>query len=148
IGQVLRESGLAAEYLDIEITESLAMEDPDTTIHILEQLQRLGARASIDDFGTGYSSLSHLKQLPVCKLKIDRSFITNLTSDPEDLTIVQVVVGLAKNMGIKVIAEGVETADQLELLKQMECDYVQGYYFAKPLPSDEMQALLEMGARQ
>jgi len=143
INRALRESGLAADYLDIEITESLAMEHPETTIHILEQLQHLGAHASIDDFGTGYSSLSHLKQLPVSKLKIDRAFIMDITTDPDDRIIAKTIIDLARNMEIKVIAEGTETAEQVELLKQLGCDYAQGYYFAKPLPAGEMQALLE-----
>ncbi|MCW9024484.1 MAG: EAL domain-containing protein [Gammaproteobacteria bacterium] len=143
ISDCLQSTGLAAEYLDIEITESLAMTAPERTIDILGQLRELGALASIDDFGTGYSSLSHLKRLPASKLKIDRSFVNEITSDDNDKSIATAVIQLAKSMQLKVIAEGVETSEQLDVLQSLGCDYGQGYYYARPMPAAEMQAFLE-----
>jgi diguanylate cyclase (GGDEF)-like protein len=143
IRNTLDVTGLAAEYLDIEITESLAMTAPEMTIDILAQLRKLGALASVDDFGTGYSSLSYLKRLPVSKLKIDRAFVDDITSDENDRSIATAVIQLAKSMHLKVIAEGVETAEQFEVLQDLGCDYGQGYYYARPMPATEMQAFLE-----
>jgi len=143
IKQTLVATGLAPEYLDVEITESMSMKSPETTIKTLEQLTSLGIRSSIDDFGTGYSSLAYLKRFPVDKLKIDRSFVLDITTDPNDLSIATAIIGLAKSMDIKVVAEGVETVEQLEILKQLGCDYVQGYYTGRPLPAAEIQVLLE-----
>ena len=138
IRQCLSESGLAPQYLDIEITESLSMAAPELTVDIISQLRELGALASIDDFGTGYSSLSHLKRLPVSKLKIDRAFVDEITSDENDISIATAVIQLAKSMQLKVIAEGVETIEQLEVLKNLGCDYGQGYYYARPMPAEDM----------
>ncbi|WP_236725652.1 putative bifunctional diguanylate cyclase/phosphodiesterase [Candidatus Reidiella endopervernicosa] len=143
IEEALKDCDLAPKYLDVEITESASMRVPERTIEMLSQLKRLGIRCSIDDFGTGYSSLNYLKQFPVDKLKVDRSFVLDITKDHNDLSIVSAVLGLAKGMRLRVVAEGVEEEAQLELLRELGCDYIQGYYYSRPLPTDEMRAYLE-----
>ena len=143
IRETLAETGLDANFLEIEISETLSMRDPQVTLLILQQLQQLGIKASIDDFGTGYSSLRQLKKLPINRLKIDISIIQGIGSDPDDLTIASSIISLAKNMGIGVIAEGVETEAQLQLLKQLQCDQAQGFYLGLPMQVSEMQTLLE-----
>ena len=143
IRETLAETGLDANFLEIEISETLSMRDPQVTLLILQQLQQLGIKASIDDFGTGYSSLRQLKKLPINRLKIDVSIIQGICSDPDDLTIASSIISLAKNMGIGVIAEGVETEAQLQLLKQLQCDQAQGFYLGLPMQVSEMQTLLE-----
>ncbi|MCC6347820.1 MAG: EAL domain-containing protein [Nitrospirales bacterium] len=139
---VLRETGLKPEYLDIEITESTAMGDIDLTIPTMVQLTGMGVRLSIDDFGTGYSSLSYLKKLPIRKLKIDKSFIRDLTTDQDDRAIVNAVIALAHSLKLKVVAEGVETQEQMDYLRVSGCDEIQGYLFSRPLPPEELRALL------
>ncbi len=134
--QALRESGLHPSNLQIEITESVVMEDAESTVKKLRQLKSLGVRLAVDDFGTGYSSLSYLRRLPVDMLKIDRSFIHGLGSDPADAAIVQAVITLAKTLGMQVTAEGVENAVQMAQLQALGCDLGQGYYFGEPQPSD------------
>ncbi|PLS17279.1 hypothetical protein CVD28_11970 [Bacillus sp. M6-12] len=135
----LKESGLDARYLELEITESMTM-DVSRTIKILNGLKKLGVKISIDDFGTGYSSLAYLKKFPIDKLKIDQSFVGESLKDSNDATIVQTIIAMAKNMGLRVNAEGVETMDQLLLLQQHFCNEVQGYFICKPLP---LESLLE-----
>lgn len=142
VGQILKEGGLAPEWLELELTESITMEDPDLAIGILGGLHRQGVRLSIDDFGTGYSSLSYLKRFRINKLKIDQSFVQDITSDPDDEAIVDAVISLASSLQLRTIAEGVETEEQLEFLRSKGCDEIQGYYFSKPLPSSELEALL------
>jgi len=137
----LRTSGIEPHLLELEITEGIAM-DLDKVMDTLTKLNALGVSISIDDFGTGYSSLNYLKKLPVHKLKIDRSFIRDLNVDHGDAAIVSTIVALAHNMQLKVIAEGVESGDQLEILEGYDCDEVQGYFFGKPLPLDEFERLL------
>src|SRR5690606_3977008 len=138
----LASSELEPEYLELELTEHSSMEDPEGTIQLLQKLKTLGVSISIDDFGTGYSSLNYLKRLPVDKLKIDRSFIKDVTSEPDDLAIAKTVIALAKRLQLKVIAEGVETEGQLALLMAQGCDEMQGYLFNPPLPVDRCAALL------
>jgi diguanylate cyclase (GGDEF)-like protein/PAS domain S-box-containing protein len=128
--------------LDLEITESVLMENAERSKEVLNRLKRLGVRLSVDDFGTGYSSLSYLHRFPVDSLKIDRSFVSRIDSDRESREIVQAIIALAHNLGLTVIAEGVERQAHFEVLQKMNCDFAQGFYFARPLPVDDAQALL------
>ena len=133
---------LTPNMLEIEITESVAMENVEANMSILRSIKEIGITIAIDDFGTGYSSLSYLKQLPVDILKIDRSFIFNLINSPEDKAIVTAIISLAKILGLKVIAEGVENIDQLNLLKAMDCDEAQGFFFSKPVTERELPVMM------
>ena len=142
IGTALRESALAPSSLKLEITESVIMEDPQAASKLLEQLQRQEVQSYVDDFGTGYSSLSYLHRFPMSALKIDRSFVTNIGPGGENAAIVQTIVNLAHNLGMSVIAEGVETAAQLELLRQMGCEYGQGFYFSRPVAAAIAEAMI------
>ncbi len=137
VARILFEAGLKPEHLELELTESICMENVENTVHTLKEFNSMGVELSIDDFGTGYSSLSYLKHLPIKKLKIDRSFIKDLPDDPDDETIVTTIIAMAHNLKMKVIAEGVETVNQLKFLHSLKCDEVQGYLFSKPLPLDE-----------
>jgi diguanylate cyclase (GGDEF)-like protein/PAS domain S-box-containing protein len=137
IAQALQESGLEPGYLELEITEGIAIKDIETTVRSLNELKLMGVLISIDDFGTGYSSLSYLKRFPIDKLKIDQSFVCDLTTDADDAAIVQTIISMGHGLRFKVIAEGVETAEQLAFLKEKECDEIQGYYFSKPLTADD-----------
>ena len=136
IKTVLENTGLNPAYLEIELTESLLLENVEEGINILQALKDLGLHVSIDDFGTGFSSLSYLKRLPVDKLKIDQSFIKDLTTDPGDAAIVTSMITLAHNLDLTVIAEGVENTEQLGFLRAERCDEVQGYLVSKPMPAD------------
>jgi EAL domain-containing protein (putative c-di-GMP-specific phosphodiesterase class I) len=136
VEEVLADTGLAAEYLEIELTESTALGDP-AIYPTLEALRRIGVRFAADDFGTGYSCLQHLKCCPITTLKIDQSFVARLADDARDRTIVHAVIQLAHGLGMAVVAEGVETAASLELLRQAGCDAVQGFLFARPMPAAE-----------
>ena len=123
------------KLLDLELTESSVMDDVDMSIGVLNKLKALGVSISIDDFGTGYSSLSYLKRFPIDTLKIDRSFIIEITTNPHDESIARAIIALAKSLALETVAEGVETIEQLQLLREMECDLIQGYLFSKPLPA-------------
>lgn len=146
VHEVLEETQLEPAYLEIELTETLSMEDPENTIGILRNLKQMGVCLSIDDFGTGYSNLNYLKRFPVDKLKLDQSFVRDLISDPDDLAIAQAVIAMAHNLRLKVIAEGVETEGQLALLRQNNCDEMQGYLFSRPLEAEACARLLKGGA--
>ena len=137
VTRALRQAELAPQWLDLEITESVMMGDIDRVIPLMTSLRELGIKLSIDDFGTGFSSLTYLKQFPVEKLKIDQSFVRNIVTDADDAAIAKTIVRLGQSLGIKVIAEGVETVEQLSYLRHMECDEAQGYHFAKPLAPEE-----------
>ena len=139
VSRILQEADVSAEFLELELTESVAMHDPEGAIGIMNNLYERGVRMSIDDFGTGYSSLSYLKKFKVYKLKIDRSFVRDIYTDPEDKAIVSAVIGMANSLGLKTIAEGVETIDQLEFLRQQGCAEVQGYYFSRPVPATQLE---------
>lgn len=147
IATSLREAGLAPEYLEIELTESLVMADVDRAIGILRELKALGVQLSIDDFGTGYSSLSYLKRFPIDVLKIDRSFVNDITIDPDDAAIVASIVSLAHSLRLQVIAEGVETEAQLNYLREHDCDQIQGYFFSRPVTAAALTTMLEEGKR-
>ncbi|MGD9970208.1 MAG: EAL domain-containing protein [Sulfuricurvum sp.] len=143
IESTIQETALPPEYLELELTESVAMNDPEQAIRVMNELHKRGIRMSIDDFGTGYSSLSYLKKFQVYKLKIDQSFVRDLNIDPEDRAIIQAIISMAKSLGLQTIAEGVETIGQAEFLKQHGCDEFQGYYFSRPLPADEFEKLFQ-----
>ncbi len=138
ITRVLEESGMPPDHLILEITESMVVGNIDTTIETLRALQAIGLRIAMDDFGTGYSSLSYLKRLPVSILKIDQSFVRDITTDASDAAVVVAVIALAHSLHMTVIAEGVETEEQYLLLRNQGCDQCQGYYFSKPLPPTEV----------
>ena len=136
IAAALTDSGLDPHALTLEITESAAMADPETSIKTLGAIRALGVRLAIDDFGTGYSSLAYLKRLPLDYLKLDRAFVQDLENDSNDAAICAATIGLAHNLGLKVVAEGVETAAQQHYLAGLQCDSLQGYLFCRPLPAD------------
>ena len=139
----LCEADLDPRCLEVEITETALMSDPEQSVGILEQLSRMGVVVSVDDFGTGYSSMSYLRRFPIDKLKIDRGFISELLSRPDDLSIVTAIISLAHSLHLKVVAEGVETPEQRELLKNLGCDQYQGYCFSPAVPSMEFNTLLQ-----
>ncbi len=145
VGEALRRHDLDPSTLELEITENAVMEDPLRAATVLAELRALGVGLAIDDFGTGYSSLSVLRDLDVDRIKIDRSFVTNVANNAGDLSIVRSVVELGRNLGMKTIAEGVETVEALEVLRSIGCDEIQGFLFAAPLPSEELGPLLRRG---
>ncbi|MEI6100233.1 MAG: EAL domain-containing protein, partial [Eubacteriales bacterium] len=144
VKNVLFQTGLKPEHLELEITESVAINESNYIIEVLNNLKSLGISISIDDFGTEYSSLSRLKILPIDRLKMDMQFVRGIESGGKDQAITKVIINLAKNLGIKVIAEGVETEIQKEFLSQKMCDEVQGYYYYKPMPAEQMENVLRM----
>jgi diguanylate cyclase (GGDEF)-like protein len=142
VAQALAESALEPKYLELELTESLVMQDVDRAIETMKELRALGVRLSIDDFGTGYSSLSALKRFPVERLKIDRSFIRDLPDDEDDCAVASAIISLGQKLNLKVIAEGVETEAQIAFLRDNHCDELQGYHFSRPVAADAIPALL------
>ena len=142
VTQALQESGLDPALLELELTESILIKDPEKVLATVHQLKTLGVKFSIDDFGTGYSSLSYLKRFNVDKLKIDQSFVRDMADDPNDAAIVNAIIQMAKSLNLTTIAEGVENARQLELLRQQNCDEVQGYHFARPMPASEFASFM------
>ena len=142
IKRILDETGFPPTRLKLEITESVFIEHKEAAIQMLNQLREIGIEINIDDFGTGYSNLSYLMQMPIATLKIDRSFISQITEDGKNTEIVETIVLLARNMGMKVIAEGVETASQMEQLKKLRCEGAQGFYFSRPMCFEELQSFL------
>jgi diguanylate cyclase (GGDEF)-like protein/PAS domain S-box-containing protein len=145
IARVLEDTGLAPTCLEIELTESLVMEDVEGAIHTMRELKSMGVKLSIDDFGTGYSSLSYLRRFPVDVLKIDRSFVRDITSSADDAAMVAAIIELARGLHMRVIAEGVETEAQLDYLKQRGCDEVQGHVYARAAPGADVEAMLRAG---
>jgi PAS domain S-box-containing protein/diguanylate cyclase (GGDEF)-like protein len=142
VARILAETGLEPRLLELELTESASMEDPKKTFEILRQLKDMGVQLSIDDFGTGYSNLNYLKRFPVDKLKLDQSFVKDIISDPDDLSIARAVVAMAHGLRLTVIAEGVETAGQLALLAENGCDEIQGYFFSRPVDAEACGRML------
>jgi diguanylate cyclase (GGDEF)-like protein/PAS domain S-box-containing protein len=142
VANILRETGVAAHTVKLEITESVVMENIETATEMLQQLRDLGVQLSIDDFGTGYSSLSYLHRFPIDTLKIDRSFVTRMTENSENMEIVRTIVVLAQNLGMDVVAEGVETNEQLVLLQKLHCENGQGYFFSKPVNSTGAEKII------
>lgn len=143
IASIIAQEGIDSDLLELEITESVAMENPQKTIESLQKLHNLGIRLALDDFGTGYSSLNYLKQFPINSVKLDRSFIKDIETDPNDAAICAATISLADSLGLNVVAEGVETPQQYEYLKRLNCHTIQGYYFCKPLPIKEVVAYIE-----
>lgn len=143
VARILDEEKVPHEYLELELTEAVAMDDPQAATAVMDKLYELGIRMSIDDFGTGYSSLGYLKRFKVYKLKIDQSFVRDISIDPDDKAIVSAIINMASSLGIYTIAEGVETAAQLAFLRLQGCDEVQGYYFSRPLPAEQFRAYVE-----
>lgn len=148
IESALRNSGLESKYLEIEITESGIMEVDESVVSILEEIRALGVRIAVDDFGTGYSSLSRLKDLPIDSLKIDQSFIRNLSNDSRDSAIVSSIITIGHNLGLKVIAEGVENEKTAQFLRNQNCDEFQGYFLSPPLPHDQFLSFLNKQKKQ
>ena len=139
VSAILHETGLPPGLLELEITESVIMKRAEAVIPVLRELKRMGIRLAIDDFGTGYSSLSYLKRFPIDTLKVDRSFVGDIGSDPDDAVITTAIIALAKSLRLTVVAEGVETSEQHEFLKSQGCDLMQGYYLSKPLPAADFE---------
>jgi diguanylate cyclase (GGDEF)-like protein len=148
IREALQAAQLEPRFLEVEITESALMSDPEESVTILEQLSRMGVVVSVDDFGTGYSSMSYLQRFPIDKLKIDRGFIAELISRADDASIVRAIVSLAHSLRLKVVAEGVETREQLDLLKSLGCDQYQGYCFSPAVPATQFASLLRESQRK
>jgi EAL domain-containing protein (putative c-di-GMP-specific phosphodiesterase class I) len=138
IRRLLHETGLAPQYLELELTESLLLANADVTLSVLKELKAMGLTLAIDDFGTGYSSFSYLRQFQVSKIKIDRSFIQYVAVKPDDAAITAAIISMAKSLNLKVIAEGVEDEVQMSFLRAHQCDEIQGYYFSKPLAVDKV----------
>jgi diguanylate cyclase (GGDEF)-like protein len=148
IADLLVETGVEPEKLELEITESTLLADPSRVLHILDRLNEMGLRLAIDDFGTGYSSLAYLKQLPVQTIKIDRSFVMDMLQSPSDAAIVRSTIELARNLGLSVVAEGVETQEMWDALREQGCSFAQGYLISRPAPPEELRGVLDERARQ
>jgi len=148
VDDALRMTGINPKYLELELTENVLIERSDAINRIFRQLREKGVRMAIDDFGTGYSSLSYLSKLPIDKLKIDRSFVRDISDDADDRSIVEAIISMSHSLRLKAIAEGVETAEQEEILRRLNCDEMQGFLFSKPLPFDELSALLAARAHR
>ena len=145
VKDALLESGLSSQQLELEITETVLVERPDKAREMLNQLSALGVKLAIDDFGTGYSSLSYLKHFPIDRLKIDRSFLVDIFNDRDNAAIVETIIAMSRNMGLAVIAEGVETQEQVRFLHERNCHQMQGFLFSQPLPVDEIKVFLQQG---
>ncbi len=141
VARMLAESGLDARRLELELTENIVMQDIDAVAKDLRELNRLGVSIAIDDFGTGYSSLSYIKKLPVQRIKVDQSFVRNMTQDPNDAAIVRAIITLGRSLGLEVVAEGVETTKQLQGLRDVGCELAQGFLFGRPMPIEDIAAL-------
>ncbi len=146
--EAMKHHDVAASDIEVELTESVLMADPDRANEVLQQLHALGVRISIDDFGTGYSSLSYLKRFPAQTVKIDRSFIRGLPSDADDVAIIEAVIAMAHSLGLAVVAEGVETDEQLSALRRLGCDEAQGYLLGRPMPAPALATQLRPAVEQ
>lgn len=142
---VLAETELGPQYLEIELTERVMMENTDEAVESLNQFKKMGIAIAIDDFGTGYSALSHLQLFPLTTLKIDKSFVQNISLKKNSVSLLNSIVGIAKSFELKVIAEGVETQEQLEVLDSIECDELQGYLFSRPMTKEQLEDGLRSG---
>jgi EAL domain-containing protein (putative c-di-GMP-specific phosphodiesterase class I) len=142
IRTALSASGLAPNLLELEITESMMINNPEHIISILAKIKSMGVRLAIDDFGTGYSSLAQIQHFPIDTLKVDRSFIRNIPKDAEDMAITEAIIAMGKTLSVTVVAEGVETEEQMNFLKEHSCDEMQGFYFSKPIAPEQFADLL------
>jgi EAL domain-containing protein (putative c-di-GMP-specific phosphodiesterase class I) len=138
IGALLEQTGVAAEQLELEITETTILADPFRVRQVLTRLNEMGLRLAVDDFGTGYSSLAYLKRLPVQTIKIDRSFVSGMCDDPSDATIVRSTIDLGRNLGLTIVAEGVESLEIWNALRELGCSLAQGYLIGRPMPAQEL----------
>ncbi|WP_286842344.1 GGDEF and EAL domain-containing protein, partial [Idiomarina sp. UBA4206] len=143
IEQILREEDLHPRHVEFEVTEGMVMSDPERAITMMENLSDMGVKLALDDFGTGYSSLSYLKRFPMNSLKVDKAFVDDITINDKDRNMVASIIAMAHNLGLKVVAEGVETKAQLQTLKSLKCEYIQGFYYAKPMPADALIEFIE-----
>jgi EAL domain-containing protein (putative c-di-GMP-specific phosphodiesterase class I) len=143
---VLAETGAGPDMLQLEITESTLMQNPKGALETLAALKRIGLGLAIDDFGTGYSSLSSLKSFPIDTIKVDRSFVRHVPDNTDDTAIMDAIIAMGKTLGLTVVAEGVETREQVEFLREHGCEQFQGFYFSKPLPAGELAELLRRGS--
>ncbi|MBD2085529.1 EAL domain-containing protein [Trichocoleus sp. ST-U3] len=148
VNQTLEETGLKASYLELEVTESLLMGDVQRSVNTLDQLRNLGILLALDDFGTGYSSLNYLKRFPVTMLKIDRSFVQDVTSNPDSAAVTDAIIALAKSLRLNITAEGIETQEQLDYLQRRGCEEGQGFYFSRPVPADAIAQMLQESSQQ
>ncbi|HYS88051.1 MAG TPA: EAL domain-containing protein, partial [Bradyrhizobium sp.] len=148
VAKIIAQSGLTPESLELEITESMVMHNAEHARETLEKLKAMGVSLSIDDFGTGYSSLAYLKRFPIDCIKVDRSFIKDIPVDVDDMAITKGVIALGHSLRLKVVAEGVETVEQRDFLQTNDCDELQGFFFSKPLPAEEVTALLKNHSRK
>ncbi|GAF08379.1 diguanylate cyclase/phosphodiesterase [Paenibacillus pini JCM 16418] len=139
VKNILKRVGLSSEYLHLELTENQIIKNTDITLKTMEQLKGLGISIAIDDFGTGYSSLGYLKNFPISTLKIDKSFVQDITQDDDDAAITNTIITLAQNLNLNVIAEGVETSEQAEFLSARDCYLMQGYFFGRPMKADDLE---------
>src|SRR5581483_8427772 len=142
VAEVLQSTRLEPRYLELELTESMVMHDAPQLVAMLDELKELGVKIAVDDFGTGYSSLSYLKRFPVDRLKVDRSFVEHMTTEADDATIVRAIIALGHNLGLKVVAEGVETPQQARALRAYQCDEAQGFLFARPVSARDLPRLI------
>ena len=138
--ELLERYSVSPDLLELEITETVMMSSLADTVDILNGIRALGVRLAIDDFGNGYSSLAYLRRLPITALKVDRSFVVDITTNADDAAIAATIIAMGHQLGLKVIAEGIETAEQLDHLKRLGCDQIQGYFIARPLPPAELEA--------
>jgi EAL domain-containing protein (putative c-di-GMP-specific phosphodiesterase class I) len=143
VAKTIAQSGLTPDCLELEITESLVMHNPEGAAETLHKLKAMGITLSIDDFGTGYSSLAYLKRFPIDCVKIDRSFIKDIPAEADDMAITKGIIALGHSLRLKVVAEGVETREQQDFLRSNDCDEMQGFLFSKPLPAEDVTALLK-----
>jgi EAL domain-containing protein (putative c-di-GMP-specific phosphodiesterase class I) len=142
---ILAETGLNPRLLELELTESVLMKRAESAASILQKLRARGIRVAVDDFGTGYSSLSYLRKFSIDALKIDQSFVRQITTTPDDTAIVTAVISMGRSLKLRVIAEGVETREELAFLQALQCDEAQGYYFSRPVDADEFAGMLKVG---
>jgi EAL domain-containing protein (putative c-di-GMP-specific phosphodiesterase class I) len=148
VALALAEQGLEPAAMEMEVTESVAMQDVHHSLQVLSDLKGQGLRVALDDFGTGYSSLAYLKQFPIDTLKVDRSFVQDLPGDPSNAAIVRTILVLARSLGLRVVAEGVENQEQLRFLKALGCDRFQGYLFSRAVPAAAITEMLREGRTQ
>jgi EAL domain-containing protein (putative c-di-GMP-specific phosphodiesterase class I) len=146
ISRTLQSSGMNAGLLELELTEGMVMQSPERAAKVLTDIKSLGVRLAIDDFGVGYSSLAQIKRFPIDTIKIDRSFIRDIPQDAEDNAITETIIAMGKTLSLTVVAEGVETAEQLKFLRERGCDQMQGYYFNKPMAAGEFAGLVRKHA--